>query len=304
MALTGQSYECERSVTWGEGGCCGEAQGESNWYVTQSPHGGRSRTDVACTGVENPHFKAYQVWHLVRDPQTWLLCVLVIAASVPNGAVGSFQSILIKSFGYTNKQTALLQIPGGVIAVASVLMATWSAGRFNARGINIIAWSAIGGLLGGSLLAFLPESSQAGKCRSSPPRSECETDALAVAGNYITHVVGAFLPCAYSYSAANQAGHTKKVTMNAVILMSFCLGNILGPLTFRDKDAPLYVPAKITIVAVDSVAIISTVMLLVYYKWQNEKRDRVMSAEDHNHQVDVEFADLTDRENLEFRYKY
>jgi hypothetical protein len=32
-----------------------------------------------------------------------------------------------------------------------------------------------------------------------------------------------FLPCAYSFSAANQGGHTKKVTMNAILLMSFCL---------------------------------------------------------------------------------
>lgn len=60
----------------------------------------------------------------------------------------------------------------------------------------MIFWSAIGGVLGGSLLAFLPGGNRAGR----------------LAGNYITHVVGAFLPCAYSFSAANQAGHTKKVS--------------------------------------------------------------------------------------------
>ncbi|KAI7169188.1 hypothetical protein KC316_g1088 [Hortaea werneckii] len=119
---------------------------------------------------------------------------------------------------------------------------------------------------------------------------------------YLTHVVGAFLPCAYSFSAANQAGHTKKVSMNALLLMSFCLGNILGPLTFRTKDAPAYVPAKVTIVAVDSVAILSTVALLVYYRWQNTTRDRSMAGQDHKR--DIEFSDLTDLENKEFRYKY
>lgn len=135
-------------------------------------------------------------------------------------------------------------------------------------------------------MAFLPESNQAGK----------------LAGNYLTHVVGAFLPCSYAFAAANQAGHTKKVTMNAILLMSFCLGNILGPLTFRDKDAPNYTPAKITIVAVDSVAIIATAVLLAYYIWQNKKRDKQMAGVEHK--PDVEFADLTDRENLEFRYRY
>lgn len=159
------------------------------------------------TGIENIHFKPYQVLQLAKDPQAWLLALITTAASIPNGAVGSFRSILIKSFGYTDYETTLLQIPGGAIAVVSVLTATYLAGKFNARGLNIIAWSCIGGLLGGSLLAFLPDSAQAGK----------------LAGNYLTHVVGAFLPCAYSWSAANHAGHTKKVTMNALLLMSFCV---------------------------------------------------------------------------------
>ncbi|KAK4493727.1 hypothetical protein PRZ48_014912 [Zasmidium cellare] len=238
------------------------------------------------TGVENKHFKPYQVWQSFCDPQTWLLALITIAASIPNGAVGSFQSILIKSFGFTNKQTALLQIPGGVIAVISVLTATWASARFNARALNMIFWSAVGGVLGGSLLAFLPDSNRAGK----------------LAGNYITHVVGAFLPCAYSFSAANQAGHTKKVTMNAILLMSFCLGNILGPLTFRDEDAPSYTPAKVTIVAVDSVTIVLTIVLLAWYVWQNRKRERQTAGIEQ--EPNVEFADLTDRENAWFRYKY
>ena len=177
----------------------------------------------------------------------------------------------------------MLQIPGGAIAVTSVLLATWSAAKFNARGLNIIIWSLIGGILGGCLLAFPTKTS------------------ANLAGNYLTHVVGAFLPCAYSFSAANQAGHTKKVTMNAILLMSFCLGNILGPLTFRNADAPDFIPAKVTIVAVDGVAILSTITLLLYYRWQNKRREKHMAGVEHKR--DVEFADLTDIENWEFRYK-
>ena len=77
-------------------------------------------------------------------------------------------------------------------------------------------------------------------------------------------------------------------------------GNILGPLTFRNEDAPRYIPAKLSIVVVDSVAIGTTVLLLLYYRWQNKRRDAAAVE----HTRDVEFADLTDRENKEFRYKY
>lgn len=90
--------------------------------------------------------------------------------------------------------------------------------------------------------------------------------------------------------------------MNAVLLMSFCLGNILGPLTFRDEDAPQYVPAKITIVAVDSVTIVLTVVLLGYYVWQNRKKEKLTAGM--VQERDVEFKDLTDKENLWFRYRY
>ena len=88
--------------------------------------------------------------------------------------------------------------------------------------------------------------------------------------------------------------------MNAIVLMSFCLGNILGPLTFRDKDAPSYTPAKITIVAVDLTAIAATVVLWLYYIWVNKTRDKAGIA----HKQDIEFSDQTDLENKEFRYKY
>lgn len=141
------------------------------------------------TGIENKHFKRHQAIECLKDPQVLLMSLITIAASIPNGAVSSFQSILISSFGFSSEVTALLQIPSGVIAVSSVLIATWSAGRFNARCINIITWTAIGGVLGGSLLAFLPADNKAGK----------------LVGNYLCQVVGAFLPCAYSLAGGNVA---------------------------------------------------------------------------------------------------
>jgi hypothetical protein len=125
--------------------------------------------------------------------------------------------------------------------------------------------------------------------------------AAELAGNYLTNCVGAALPLMYSIAGANVAGHTKKVTMNAIVLMSFCLGNILGPLTFRTKDEPDYIPAKIAIVATVSVAIVFSILLKCYYMYENRRRD--MRGEGQRPE-NSDFLDLTDRENLEFRYKH
>ena len=133
-------------------------------------------------------------------------------------------------------------------------------------------------------MAFLPGESKAGK----------------LIGNYLTNCIGASLPLLYSWVSANIAGHTKKVTMNAILLMSFCLGNIIGPLTFRQDDAPDFVPAKITIVVTCAFAAAMALVLRAYYMWENKKRDK---EDDGRHMENEEFLDLTDRENRRFRYK-
>jgi hypothetical protein len=87
--------------------------------------------------------------------------------------------------------------------------------------------------------------------------------------------------------------------MNAIVLMSFCIGNIIGPETFRAKDAPQYIPAKITIVVILSFAMLFTVLLDVLYRRENKKRDREVVQE---LPADYEFMDMTDKQNRNFRY--
>ncbi|KAK5679081.1 hypothetical protein LTS10_008738 [Elasticomyces elasticus] len=238
------------------------------------------------TGIENKHMKLSQVLECLRDPQTWLLSLITISSNVPNGAVSSFQATLIKGFGYDSKHTALLQIPSGAVSIVAILSATYLAGRFNQRGIQLVLLL-IPGMLGGALMAFLPAGNKAGK----------------LIGNYLTNAIGSTLPLLYSWVAANYAGHTKKVTMNAILLMSFCLGNIIGPLSFTPASAPDYIPAKITIIVTCAFAACVTIVLQFYYIRENKRRDGLVEAGDLGHVKDVEFSDRTDRENKEFRYR-
>jgi len=87
--------------------------------------------------------------------------------------------------------------------------------------------------------------------------------------------------------------------MNAILLMSFCLGNIIGPETFQDSDAPQYIPAKMTIVITLAVAIVITLGLVAMYHFENKRRDR---AGYQDMPEDYQFLDLTDKENRNFRY--
>jgi MFS family permease len=148
------------------------------------------------TGIENKTVKPDQILECFMDPQTWLLSLIMITANVPNGAVSSFQATIIKGFGYNSKQTALLQLPSGAVSIVSVLVATYSAGRWSQRGLNIV-FQLLPGILGACLLAFLPndDSNKVG----------------LLIGNYLTNTIGTTIPLVYSWVGANYAGHTKKV---------------------------------------------------------------------------------------------
>ena len=246
------------------------------------------------TGIENKRFKMSQFIEIWQDPQTYLIIIIVTAMNVNNAATSTFSSQIIKNFGYTTKETELLNIPGGVISLIAVYSAGYLSSRFDQRCWSAVLVLAIG-LVGSCLQAFCPGNQGA-----------------QLAGNYLTNTIGASLPVLYSIGGANTAGHTKKVTMNAVLLMSFCLGNILGPLTFRE-GAPQFMAAKETMVGTLAVTIAFTLVLKYYYIWENRRRDlrkqQVMEADDsgvdsEDRVQDKEFLDLTDRKNMAFRVSF
>ncbi|KAK6410500.1 hypothetical protein LTR81_015282 [Elasticomyces elasticus] len=224
-------------------------------------------------GIENKHFKWPQFKETVADPRTWFLSAIVMSTNVPNGAVSSFLSIIIQNFGYDTYQTLLLNLPAAAISFASVWLATWWAGRYNGRGIAIIAL-VVPTLIGGALMAWLHPNNKAG----------------LLAGYYLTGTVGSSLPLMYSWIGAN---------LNAIVLMSFCVGNVIGPETFQAKDAPQYIPAKITIVAVLSAAVVLVIALDLLYIRENKARQHIGEVD---MPTNFEFMDLTDNQNRNFRY--
>ncbi|KAI9687267.1 MAG: hypothetical protein M1822_002310 [Bathelium mastoideum] len=67
------------------------------------------------TGVENKHFKGYQLKEAVCDPKTYLFFVLGVVGNVPNGGISNFGTLIIQGFGFSTLVTTLMQIPYGVL---------------------------------------------------------------------------------------------------------------------------------------------------------------------------------------------
>jgi ACS family allantoate permease-like MFS transporter len=123
-----------------------------------------------------------------------------------------------------------------------------------------------------------------------------------LAGYYLTQASPTGFVALLSLVSSNVAGYTKKTTVGALYLIAYCVGNIIGPQTFRPGDKPRYIPAEITIIVCYSICALDLVFIHWYYQRQN-KRNEAARAEPGYKKLDKqEFLDLTDRENPEFVY--
>jgi len=117
------------------------------------------------------------------------------------------------------------------------------------------------------------------------------------------------------------SGHTKRVTVNAIVLIAYSVGNAVGPFMWQAKYKPRN---RVPFAIMSACSVASTFMLFAtrqYLAYQNKKREEEAAAgtgkrgeydevyiivtEDGKtleKKVDRAFQDLTDLQNLEFRY--
>ena len=81
------------------------------------------------------------------------------------------------------------------------------------------------------------------------------------------------------------------------------MGNIIGPQTFQAKDAPDFLPAKITVLATQTAAALMTALLALYYVMANRGKEKAVGGEVEQDERRL-WKDLTDKENKAFRYVY
>ena len=245
------------------------------------------------TGVQNKTFKAGHLMEAVLDIQLWLLTLITILISISSGVITTYSAQLIRNIGYTAPQAALLNMPSGIISIAATLMVGYGV-RALPQG-HRWAWivvCCVPGIVGGALMSFLPS----GKTNANKPG--------LLAGIYMINFVVAVLIVLYQWTASNTAGSTKRTVSVALISAAFSVGNIVGPQTFQAKDAPQYIPAKITVLATQAAGGIVAVVLFVYYVYANKAKVTQETATSELSVERSEWDNLTDKENVKFRYVY
>lgn len=247
-------------------------------------------------GTENKDLKREQIFEALTDIRTWLIVLTAMLISVPNGGISNFSNLIIKSFGYTTKQTLILSTPGGAVAAGMTLFCGWYSDRKRERMVPIV-FALVPTILSAALLIGFNHTGQKG---------------VLLFAIYMSGTFGSSLSTLYAYNASNISGHTKKSTINAMTLVAFSVGNIVGSEIFLPKDAPEYIPGKIAIMVLLTVQIgVSFLLRFINIRLNKKKtaaieevkRQRGWSDEDIQRERNkYAFADLTDKENPYFVY--
>ncbi|KAJ3966735.1 MFS general substrate transporter [Lentinula raphanica] len=251
------------------------------------------------TGVENKHFKKEQMIEAFLEPKTWLFFIFSIVDNIPNSLTNQ-GTIIISSFGFTTLQTTLLGCVSGVVEIATI----WSGVEISARIPNSRAYVGsiyfLPSLLGVFLVNLLPWSDQVG---------------LLFAVWLGTIQITAFV-MSLAWVSATTAGHTKKVTMNAIMLCGYCIGNAVGPFMWQEKYKPRNHVPWIVIGVCYVVSIILLMIIRAHLALENKRRDAEPLDTTYDDvyielkkdgvlekvKVEKEFLDLTDVQNRDFRY--
>ncbi|KAI1453079.1 MFS general substrate transporter [Annulohypoxylon moriforme] len=215
-------------------------------------------------GVASRQWRWDHVKETFTDFKTLLWFILIVAISIASGGISTFGNLILKDFGFTNFNAILFSMPTGAIQIAIIIGSAWFATRIGRKGIVITGLSCLPTI--GTVLML------------TVPRKEKNKGVLLL-GYYLVQCLGAITPMVYAWSAQNTGGDTKKKTSSAMMFMGMCTGNIIGPLLYNTKDAPLYRPGLIAnlvmFVTVGVLGILIPMYLMVLNKWHAKKREQV-----------------------------
>ncbi|WVQ69236.1 uncharacterized protein L199_007453 [Kwoniella botswanensis] len=237
--------------------------------------------------VEKRQLKWDQVIETVKDIKIYLYFLLGFFANVPNGATSNFGTLVIKGFGFSTLNVTLLQIPYGTFIALMILMAIFVNHKTHHLNIRTLLMAGVTCLtvIGFALMAFT---------KGIAPR---------LIGYYLTGSSNAVFVLALSLVSGNVGGTTKKVLASAAIFLGVAVGNIVGPYSFLTSEAPVYRTGIIVCMASRAAEILVILGLRFCFVIPNRNRDKKFNEGDEAYNPDVQvFVDLTDKQNLHFRY--
>ncbi|TVY60793.1 putative transporter [Lachnellula suecica] len=251
--------------------------------------GGTGRTDPI-----NSKWKVEQVIECFTDPKTYFFAVISVLTQIPNGGTGSFGNLALTSFGFTSLQSTLVTLPASVIAMTTILSTGWLASRFRNITTFLIVAVVIPPVVGSALIFSV------------------KTKGIRLFAYYLLQTGPGAIPLTLGLISSNYKGVTKKMTVTAVLFLTYCAGNIAGPQFFKSSEEKSGYPTafKAILICYGLVVVVS-MALRTYLTFVNKSRDKTEGAAATEQSAipgkieltSIDYEDVTDFNTRGFRYR-
>ncbi|KAL5340305.1 fungal-specific transcription factor domain-containing protein [Aspergillus crustosus] len=239
------------------------------------------------TGITNKQWKWDQALEAIIDPKTWILFFFNIAINIPNGGLTTFSGIIINNLGFSPVNTSLLNMPTGVMSTLSAFVFSWIAAKWNNRRCLVAMLASCVPIIGAIIVYTLPRTNIGGQ----------------MVGIYLLYTYFGPYVVGISMAQANTAGNTKKTVQYSVLYIGYAVGNLIGPQTFRQSQAPAYTGGFIAMLACYCVCVVLMGVYWMLALTLNRRRVEGVEMTDEGADGDLidAFADKTDFQQRGFR---
>lgn len=193
------------------------------------------------TGTEVWKFNKSQLLEALCDPRLYLVFLFLFSTGLPNGGLSVFGPAIISAFGFTPEQSTLMSMAPGAATITGSLLALVVAQYTNRTlaGIFSLALSCVGV----TMMFTIPAEQAAARYGGYILTLQC-TSAWSNAKFRHADLGESSVPISVlfviNFMTAGVGGSTKKVAFGVAYQLGYTAGNMVGPQTYRETDAPDY----------------------------------------------------------------
>ncbi|KAI7860904.1 major facilitator superfamily domain-containing protein [Circinella umbellata] len=220
----------------------------------------------------------------IKDIRYYCYSIMCFFLTIPAACSTQFSSQLIKSMGFSNLQSVLMNVPIAVTTIMILFISLYIVQRFNQiyYTMVLLTWITMLGIL---LLCVLPIGpiQLIGIFLSSPAPA-----AVILEASYINNVIG----------------YTKRIFYLGTLSATYSAGHIIGPIMMGHSSPPHYYSGLISFIVILGIASLFMLIIRRINKRENNKRQKMEEkGELPSLESRREELDLTDGMDLRFRYR-
>ncbi|KAF8600849.1 MFS general substrate transporter [Ceratobasidium sp. AG-I] len=199
-------------------------------------------------------------WDAVKDWKTYAYMLIFIACTTPTYSLALFLPTIIKNMGYTAERSQLLSVPPYVLACILTVAAGITADRLKTRGPFMVGCFLL------SMVGFIM------LIASTKPAVQYTAVFVAAAGAFPNASM------CMAWCGNNIGGSMKRSVAIAMIVAFGNLGGLIASYTYISRNAPRYYSGHGTLIAVLAMGATVALVVHLYCKRENARRDREHKA--------------------------